>query len=101
MAGFDAVIGTRFHGNIVGLQAGCHPIFICPDARVQEMVDYHRLPNIGLERFATIASRDDFPSDCLSLEAHLDDRPRQVSSLRAFVRESLPLSILSFRRWSI
>lgn len=101
MSGFDAVIGTRFHGNIVGLQAGCHPIFICPDARVREMVDYHRLPQIDLQTFCAIDSRDDFPADCLSLEAHLEDRQRQVSRLRAFARDSLPLSIFSFRRWSI
>ncbi len=43
---FTLAIGTRFHGNLLAIQAGVPSIFIVHDLRTQEMVELFNLPKI-------------------------------------------------------
>ncbi|MCC2957039.1 polysaccharide pyruvyl transferase family protein [Massilia sp. IC2-477] len=53
-AGFDYCIGTRFHGNVMALQAGVPPLIIPIDSRVADMAEFHRLPRVSMEDFEQI-----------------------------------------------
>jgi hypothetical protein len=43
---FTLSIGTRFHGNLLAIQAGVPSIFVVHDLRTQEMVELFDLPKI-------------------------------------------------------
>lgn len=62
---FDYCIGTRFHGNVMALQAGVPSLIIPVDARVADMAQFHRLPTISIEDFSGI-------DDISELASHLD-----------------------------
>jgi hypothetical protein len=51
---FDFCIGTRFHGNVMALQAGIPSLIIPVDARVADMAQFHYLPAISFEDFSNI-----------------------------------------------
>lgn len=62
---FEYCIGTRFHGNVMALQAGVPSLIIPVDARVADMVQFHHLPAISIEDFSYINKISD-------LTPHLD-----------------------------
>lgn len=47
--GYDACIGTRFHGNMTAMQAGVPSLWIVHDSRTQEFCDYLGLPQAPLK----------------------------------------------------
>lgn len=47
--GFDACIGTRFHGNMTAMQAGVPALWIVHDSRTQEFCDHLGLPQAPLQ----------------------------------------------------
>lgn len=48
---FDFVLGGRFHGNVVALQAGVPAYFMVQDSRTREMCEYFNLPFMYLKNF--------------------------------------------------
>lgn len=46
LQGMDFCLNSRFHGTVVSLMAGTPSIIIPIDSRMQEMVEYHKLPSI-------------------------------------------------------
>jgi hypothetical protein len=58
----DLLFGRRFHGNLVGLQAGRPAIFIAHDDRVLEMVESIGVPYIRSEEWEHAEDKRDFLS---------------------------------------
>ena len=58
----NAVIVTRIHGNILGLQAGVPSIPIVHDSRTSELCQAMSIPSIDVEAAAQISSVNDFLS---------------------------------------
>lgn len=48
---FDFSVGVRFHGSVMSTLAGTPTLILTGDLRVQELVDYHGLPNMNLFDF--------------------------------------------------
>jgi hypothetical protein len=48
MAQYDFVVGTRFHGNLLGLQSGTAAFTICHDTRTTEMCEFLGMPHAGI-----------------------------------------------------
>lgn len=46
----DLNIGTRIHGNIVGVLAGVPTFIIACDARVLELARYHHIPHVTIKK---------------------------------------------------
>lgn len=46
LKGMDFSIGPRLHGNVAALLAGTPSLWIVHDARMIELSDYHKLPNL-------------------------------------------------------
>lgn len=44
----DFVVGTRFHGGMVGLQAGAPTVVISHDTRVSEMCSFFHVPQVDI-----------------------------------------------------
>ena len=44
LASFDLVVGSRFHGTVMGILAGTPSLLLTTDLRTQELADYHRIP---------------------------------------------------------
>ncbi|WP_442756479.1 polysaccharide pyruvyl transferase family protein [Methylocystis sp. JAN1] len=44
----DFVVGTRFHGGMVGLQAGAPTVVISHDTRVSEMCEFFHVPQVDI-----------------------------------------------------
>ncbi|MGE0333605.1 MAG: hypothetical protein AB7P37_23255 [Ramlibacter sp.] len=61
---FDLSVGPRFHGNVVALQAGVPAVFVPPDVRVQEMVDFAGLPQVAPTVFQQMESPGDLLAYC-------------------------------------
>jgi Polysaccharide pyruvyl transferase len=49
----DFSVGTRFHGNMVALQAGTPAVIVCHDTRTAEMSEFLGLPHVSLQDAAT------------------------------------------------
>lgn len=47
---FTLSIGTRFHGNMLAIQAGVPAVFVVHDSRTREMVDLFSLPHVDMQR---------------------------------------------------
>jgi hypothetical protein len=56
---FDFCFGSRFHGNMVSLQAGVPAVWFVHDQRTKELCEYHKLPFVktgsGLLKIADIS----------------------------------------------
>ena len=39
-------VGSRLHGNVAALLAGCPALFILQDGRMRELATYHKLPSV-------------------------------------------------------
>ena len=50
----DFIIGFRLHGNIVALHQGVPAVFITCDSRIQEIVDFWRLPYVKSSQAMTV-----------------------------------------------
>ena len=48
MKNYDFVLGNRFHGNMIAIQAGVPACVICHDTRTTEMCQFLGIPNVGL-----------------------------------------------------
>lgn len=46
---FDFTIGTRIHGNIIAILAGCPAMVIAIDSRTRELSEYHHIPYISAD----------------------------------------------------
>ena len=46
---FDFTIGTRIHGNIIAILAGCPAMVIAIDSRTRELAEYHHMPYISAD----------------------------------------------------
>lgn len=55
----DLSVGSRMHGNIAAIQAGTPSIIIPHGTRMQELIDYHKLPNITPENLKKCKSISD------------------------------------------
>jgi len=62
LSSFDFVVGTRFHGNMVGILAGVPSLLLTTDLRVQELAEYHKLPHYPL----TSITKDTTPEELFS-----------------------------------
>jgi polysaccharide pyruvyl transferase WcaK-like protein len=49
MKNYDFVFGSRFHGNIIALQAGTPACLICHDTRTSEMAEFLGLPFVRIK----------------------------------------------------
>jgi hypothetical protein len=58
-SGFDASMGTRFHGNMAAMQCGVPSLWIVHDSRTQEFCDYHGLPQVPLGKLAVTGKISD------------------------------------------
>lgn len=69
LAKMSVSIGPRLHGNVAAVLAGTPAVWIMHDARMRELVDYHKLPHIAAkdigesDTLKTVLSR----VDCLSI----------------------------------
>ena len=52
LRGFDFVVGTRFHGNVVGTLADTPAMLLVHDSRTLELAEYHALPNLRMDDLA-------------------------------------------------
>lgn len=48
---YDFSLGSRFHGNVIALQAGMKSLFLVVDSRTKEMIDFFNLPSITPSEF--------------------------------------------------
>lgn len=55
----SAVIGSRIHGNILGLQAGVPALPIIHDARTSELVNTLQIPHLELSDFESLSNIDE------------------------------------------
>ena len=62
----DLVLGTRFHGGVIGLFAGVPCVVFVHDARTREMCDLLQLPSIDVRKVDRIDVRELY--DALNLE---------------------------------
>lgn len=75
---YDFVVGTRFHGNMAALQAGCAPLFLVHDSRTKELCDFLNLPSLNLgefrgESFAELAALADYRAFNATYPARYDN----------------------------
>ena len=61
----DFSIGPRLHGNVMAILSGIPALWITHDARMRELVDYHKLPSVH-------TSKIDENTDILELFAKAD-----------------------------
>jgi hypothetical protein len=57
-AKFTLSVGTRFHGNMLAIQAGVPAVFVVHDSRTREMVDLFSLPHVDMQRIIDIKRLD-------------------------------------------
>jgi hypothetical protein len=84
MEGADFCYGTRFHGNIVALQAGVPALVVCHDARTTEMCDFLKIPNASLDEASTMKLAD-FYDRVLNHDFHTY-RARLIPPYHSFLR---------------
>jgi TPR repeat protein len=48
---FNFSIGSRFHGNVMGIRAGFKSLFLITDSRTEEMTSFFNLPSLKIENF--------------------------------------------------
>jgi hypothetical protein len=84
-AGFGLSVGPRFHGNVVALQAGVPTLFVPPDVRVQEMVDFAGLPCLSPEMFNEVEDVNDLLPFCL-LEQFRDGATARRDGFERFLQ---------------
>ena len=82
LAHFDLVIGTRFHGNLLALQAGTPGVCIHHDARTEELCDTLAIPHIGQSDLMAARDLGEVPSR-VSFDGAAYDR-RRASLARAY-----------------
>lgn len=58
MKNYDFVLGNRFHGNMMALQAGTPACVICHDTRTTEMCEFFGLPFVGLQNIDRVDVAD-------------------------------------------
>lgn len=58
MAKHNVVVGTRFHGNVIGISQGIPAVFVAHDSRTTELCDALSIPFIGLRDFASSRIED-------------------------------------------
>lgn len=58
---FDLVIGTRFHGIALAIQAGTPAICIAHDSRTKELCEVMRIPHIKSTSVPNVLKRADIP----------------------------------------
>lgn len=56
---FPLVLGTRLHGNMVGISAGVPSVFIAHDSRTSELVEIMKLPTVEMEAVESANSARD------------------------------------------
>lgn len=57
-AKFTLSTGTRFHGNMLAMQAGIPAVFVVHDSRTQEMVDLFSLPHVDMQHIREVKRLD-------------------------------------------
>ena len=68
LRGMDLSIGSKLHGNVAGIMAGCPTLFMPLDSRMRELVAYHDFPSIPYmdvredDRIKELISRVDLTS---------------------------------------
>jgi hypothetical protein len=58
MAKHNVIVGTRFHGNTIGISQGIAAVFVAHDSRTTELCDAFSIPSIGLGDFASSRLED-------------------------------------------
>ena len=56
--GCNFSIGSRFHGNVMGLRAGFKSLFLTTDSRTKEMVSFFNLPHMSIKEFSEEKNMD-------------------------------------------
>lgn len=51
MAGFDVVVGTRFHGNVMALSQGIAAVPVAHDSRTKELCEALQIPFLSMKSF--------------------------------------------------
>jgi len=69
ISGFDLVVGTRFHGNLIGLLCGVPSILFAHDSRTSEMAEVLGIPSMDIREVTNPNLKDVYENtDFSSLE---------------------------------
>lgn len=55
----DLIVGTRFHGTIVGLLAGTPSLLLTTDLRTKELAEYHHIPHVPISVLTPTTTPED------------------------------------------
>jgi hypothetical protein len=82
---FDFCVGTRFHGNMVALQAGVPALWVEHDMRTKELCEHLALPSIKHADLPGIASMQDLAAQC-NYDAYWAGLPARMQEFLAYLQ---------------
>jgi hypothetical protein len=82
---FDFCLGTRFHGNMVALQAGVPALWVEHDMRTKELCEHLNLPSIAHAKLPGIKSIQDLAGQC-SYDAYWAGMPKRMTEFLAYLQ---------------
>lgn len=93
-ARYDFCVGTRFHGNMVALQAGVPALWLVHDMRTKELCAHLNLPAVPHARLAEIGDLRDLAADC-TYDAFWANMPARVREFTAYLEGNGVASLLA------
>jgi hypothetical protein len=84
LATFDLIVGSRFHGGVMGTLAGAPSLILSSDLRTRELVEYHQLPYMPLANF-TRGMTPEFLMERIDYRRFQRDLPRQRQAYKLFL----------------
>lgn len=82
---YDLYVGDRFHGGVAALQSGVSAIIIGNSLRVQEMVDFFKIPSLTLDEFSN-CDFEQMINNKLSSSSIQEFKDRYLLRLNNFVK---------------
>ena len=70
MKRIDYSVGGKFHGNVAAILGGAKTLFIPSDARMQELVSFHKLPSIPSKQWNRISFFEEI-IESVDFESHI------------------------------
>jgi hypothetical protein len=91
---FDFCVGTRFHGNMVALQAGVPSLWLVHDMRTKELCEHLSLPSVPHARVTEISDLRDLAPAC-SYDAFWANMPARTREFVAYLEGNGVASLLA------
>jgi hypothetical protein len=80
LTGFDLVVGVRFHGNLLAMQAGTPGVCVVHDARTEELCETTALPHVRPEQVLAAKSVEDLVEAATFDAVAFDARRRDLAN---------------------